>query len=183
MERKELRAISLLLRALLVLIGLACLWQLRLELYTVRFSYSMMLDPMDPTASVYRRSFVCGLLISLSALAVFPGLAVLWDIFRPVGLGRGFDEGAARRLRRMGRCGEVVTALLALLVWVMLYDRADRVGEGMNVLQGLYYRLDFYVVAILGLTLAAAIGTAVFFLLSRLAEKAADEQAVHDLTI
>ncbi len=119
-------------------------------------------------------------------LALLPALPILWDMWAiagQCGTRRGFDDRTALRLRRMGRCALATTTMFALLVWVMLYDRAYRVSEQMNVLQGLYYRLDFYVVAILGLTLVSAIGTTVLFLLSRLAEKAALEQAVNDLTI
>lgn len=137
----------------------------------------------DASYGVFGRSVRAEVVILLALAAALPALWDMWVLTGRRGAGRGFDEGAARRLRRMGRCGGAVTALLALLVWVMLYDRADRVGEGMSVLQGLLCRLDFYVAAILGLTLAAAIGTAVLFLLSRLAERAALEQAVNDLTI
>ena len=137
----------------------------------------------DASYGVFGRSVRAETLILLALAAALPALWDMWVLAGRCGAGRGFDDGAAPRLRRMGRCGGAVTALLALLVWVMLYDRADRVSAQMNVLQRLYYRLDFYVVAILGLTLAAAIGTAVLFLLSRLAEKAAVEQTVNDLTI
>ncbi len=131
----------------------------------------------------FGRSVRAESLILLALAALLPPLWDMWVLTGRCGTGRGFDEDAARRLRRMGRCSGAVTTLLALLVWVMLYDRADRVPEWMSVLQGLYYRLDAYVLDVLFLTLASAICTAVLFLLSRLAERAALEQAVNDLTI
>lgn len=137
----------------------------------------------DASYGVFGRSVRAEVVILLALAAALPALWNMWVLTGRCGAGRGFDESAARRLRRMSGCGGAVTALLALLVWVMLYDRADRVSAQMNVLQRLYYRLDLYVVAILGLTLASAICTAVLLLLSRLAEKAALEQAVNDLTI
>ncbi len=137
----------------------------------------------DASYGVFGRSVRAETLILLVLAALLPALWDMWVLAGQCGAGRGFDGGTAPRLRRMGRCGAAVTALLALLVWVMLYDRADRVSERMSVLQGLYCRLDTYVLDVLFLTLAAAIGTAVLFLLSRLAENAAVEQAVNDLTI
>lgn len=119
-------------------------------------------------------------------LALLPAPLLLWDMWALTGRcgpGRAFDDQTAPRLRRMGRCAAGTTAMLALLVWAMLYERADRVQPWMNVLQRLWYRLDFYVLSMLFLALASAIATAVLFLLSRLAEKAAVEQAVNDLTV
>ena len=177
MERKELRAISLLLRALLVLIGLACLWQLRLNLYTVRNCYSMMLDPTDPPASVYRRGFVCDLLVCLSILAVYPVLGAGWGLFRQVGLGRGFYQ--QKRLRVLAGLIGLETALLAASDAMMLSFRVDRLGSGF--LWGIPSMLDGTMLLYLCLTLGSAALTAVALALSRSAGHAAkllDENAL-----
>ena len=179
MERKELKAISLLLRALLVLIGLACLWRLRLDLYMVRSSYRMMLDPTDPAASVYRRGFVCDLLVCLSAAAVFPGLAVLWGIFRQVGLGRGFYQ--QKRLRLLAQLAAVETGLLAGSDVMMLSFRVDRLGSGF--LWGVPAILDGTMLLYIGLTLGSAAMTAAVLALSRSAGRAAALAAENALTV
>ena len=131
----------------------------------------------------FGRSVRAEALILLALLAAAPTLWDMWALAGQCGAGRGFDSTTAPRLRRMGRCGGAVTALLALLVCVMLCDRAGRAAQWMTVLQRLACRLDIYVMEMLVLALAAAIGTAASFLLSRLAEKAAAEQAMNDLTI
>ncbi len=179
MERKELKAISLLLRALLVLIGLACLWQLHLDLYPVRSYYSMMLDPMDPAASVYRRGFVCDLLVCLSVAAVFPGLAVLWSLFRQVGLGRGFYQ--QKRLRLLAWLAAVETGLLAASDIMMLSFRVDRLGSGF--LWGIPSMLDGTMLLYIGLTLGSAALTVVAYALGQSAQKAAALQDENALTV
>ena len=179
MERKELRAISLLLRALLVLIGLACLWQLHLDLYTVRNCYHMMLDPTDPTASVYRRGFVCDLLVCLSILAVFPVLVSAWGLFRQVGLGRGFYQ--QKRLRVLAGLIGLETVLLAASDIMMLSFRVDRLGSGF--LWGIPAMLDGTMLMYICLTLGSAALTVAAYALGQSAQKAAALQDENALTV
>ena len=58
----EVKKLSWLLRALLILIGLACLWRLRLELYDLRTGWLMLSDPYE--TSLYTRAFVCSLFLT-----------------------------------------------------------------------------------------------------------------------
>lgn len=175
MERKELRAISLLLRALLALIGLACLWRLRLELYDLRSCALMLSDPYD--AALHRRGFVCSLCLALSTLAVFPVLGAGWGLFRQVGLGRGFYQ--QKRLRVLAWLIGLETALLAASDVMMLSFRVDRLGSGF--LWGIPSVLDGTMLLYICLTLGSAALTAAALALSRSAGHAAkllDENAL-----
>ncbi len=169
------------LRALVVL-G-AAMWLYLVADNTYHFVLALSGQAWPASYGVFGRSTATESLILLALLAAAPTLWDMWALAGQCGAGRGFDSTTARRLRRMGRCGGAVTVLLALLVGTMLWERADRVDRTMSLLQRLACRLDIYVMEMLALALAAAIGTAVSFLLSRLAEKAAAEQAVNDLTI
>ena len=167
------------LRALVVLGAAFWLYLMADNLY--HFVLALRGQAWPASYGVFGRSVATESLILLALVAAAP---ILWDTLALAGqCGRGFDGSAASRLRRMGRCGGADTVLLALLVWTMLRERADRVDQAMSVLQRLVYRLDVYVMEMLALALAAAIITAALFTLSRLAEKASREQAVNDLTI
>ncbi len=173
------RPLSRSLRALTAL-G-AAFWLCLAADNTYHFTLALRGLAMPASSGAFGRSAATESLILLALLAAAP---MLWDMWAIAGqCGRGFDASTARRLRRMGRCGAADTVLLALLVWRMLYERADRVDRTISVLRRLWYRMDNYVTEMLLLALAAAIGTAALFALSRLAEKAAVEQAVNDLTI
>ncbi len=159
----------------------AAFWLYLVADNTYHFVLALRGQAWPASYGVFGRSTATESLILLALVAAAP---ILWDMWALAGqCGGRFDGSAAGRLRRMGRCGGADTVLLALLVWTMLYERADRVDQAMSVLQRLVYRLDIYVMEMLALALAAAIITAVLFTLSRLAERAAVEQAVNDLTI
>ena len=171
----EVKKLSWLLRALLALIGLACLWRLRLELYDLRTGWLMLSDPYE--ASLYTRAFVCSLFLTLSILAVFPCLVAAWGIFRQAGLGRGFYQ--EKRLRVLGRLLGLETVLLAASDGMMLSFRVDRLGSGF--LWGIPAMLDGTMLLYIGLTLGCAALTAAVLALSRSAVRAAqllDENAL-----
>ena len=130
-----------------------------------------------PPASVYRRGFVCDLLVCLSILAVFPVLVSAWGLFRQVGLGRGFYQ--QKRLRVLAGLIGLETALLAASDAMMLSFRVDRLGSGF--LWGIPSMLDGTMLLYLCLTLGSAALTAVALALSRSAGHAAkllDENAL-----
>ena len=171
----ELRKRSWLLRALLVLIGLALVLRLRTELYDLRVVAGLANDPYE--AALYKRVFVSGLLLCLALLGPFPALAVAWGLFRQIGLGRGFYQ--EKRLRVLAVLAGLETALLAASDVMMLSFRTDRLGGGF--LWGLPRMLDGTMLLYLGLTLACAALTAVVLALSRSAGRAAalaDENAL-----
>ena len=172
----ELKKLSWLLRALLVLAGLALVMRLRLDLYDLRVVFSNLRnDPYE--AALHQRSFVSSILLCLAHLAPFPALIAAWGIFRQVGLGRGFYQ--EKRLRALAMLSGLETVLLAASDVMMLSFRTDRLGGGF--LWGLPRMLDGTMLLYLGLTLGCGALTAVVLALSRSAGRAAalaDENAL-----